>query len=398
MARLFASLEEDLVQDLDNVESSVATDGPEDNESDLTDPVAETSLEQYKDIKSAVEEALEVQEEVQDQINKNEEVLEENPESVSEEVIAESQECLIASLSKLGLSKDSLVKYRISGESFKSNSEKLVALNKKLKLANETITRSLRSAIMQSYAISDRKFGISQEYNAMDWPQFFLRSINSVWRKFTNKSTTKVTNPGSLVYFLTGNWTAVGEFATLALKMFDIATTYMALPGIAAAGGAAAAATSSTGITAGFIVGELGSYIHDTVKGRNGQTIAGGVVSKIKELGRLKANVYKELIMGYKSIKSEDYNRLAEEFVVYKAYVRKFKQLFCKPCEEQPMGLNDIHQMKLFKPDKAQAEMAKAIAHLKTVDPKLAKLADELAAFIGKEILEFIIKNTVRDV
>lgn len=368
MARLFASLEEDLVQDLDDVESSVATDGPEDNESDLTDPVAETSLEQYKDIKSAVEEALEVQEEVQDQINKNEEVLEENPESVSEEVIAESRECLIASLSKLGLSKDSLVKYRISGESFKSNSEKLVALNKKLKLANETITRSLRSAIMQSYAISDRKFGISQEYNAMDWPQFFLGGINTAWRALTNKSKTKIDNPGALVSILTGKWTTFGQLFNLYSK------TMQALGGNP------------------FALGDIISQVVNRSKGQ------GALANLEKDLRSIDGNIYRDLIVDCKKVTPAQYEALVNEFKVFKDSVRALKAKYNKPCTLRPMNTTEIAQIKLFKPEKANKEIANAVSYFKGQDLKLAKLAEEVGAFVGKEIVNFIIENTVRDV
>lgn len=368
MARLFASLEEDQNQDLDNVNSQVAIDGPEDNEKDLQDPVAKTSLEEYKDIKSAVEEALEVQEEVQDQINKNEEVLEENPESVTEEVIAESQECLIASLSKLGLNKESLVKYRVSGESFKSNSEKLVALNKKLRMANETITRSLRTAILQSYAISDRKFGISQEYNAMDWPQFFLGGINTAWRALTNKSKTKIDNPGALVSIMTGKWTTFGQVLTLYGK---IMSGFSGNP---------------------FSAGDVISQIVNHSKGR------GAAANLESDLMKINGNIYRDMIVNCKSVKPDQYDAMVEEFKVFKEVVKTLKTKYNKPCSIRPMNTTEIAQIKLFKPDKANNEIASAIKYFKGVDPKLAKLAEEVGAFVGKEIIDFIIKNTVRDV
>lgn len=369
MARLFAnSNEEDQVQDLNNVESAVAVDGPEDVKDDLQDPVEETALESYKDIKEAVEEALETQDEIQEQIENSEQVLESNPEGVTEEVIQDAQECLVASLSKLGLSRDQISKYRVSSESCKTNAERLQATIKKLRLAQETIRRSLKGAIAESYKVTDRKFGISQEYNAGDWPQILLGPINTIWRGLTNNSKTKIEAPGALVTVLTGKWTVVGQIIPLFNRF----------------AGALSLNPLSLFDTAKFII--------DTKDNKGFRT------NNTQELNSLSCNIYKDLIVNYKKVTVDQLSMLENEFANFKTVIEGVKKNICKPCPQRDMSTTEIHDMKLFRPDKAAKEISAAKNYLKGVDPKLGKLADEVGEYVTKHIIQFIVNNTVRDV
>lgn len=350
MARLFAnSNEEDQVQDLNNVESAVAVDGPEEVKDDLQDPVEETALESYKDIKEAVEEALETQDEIQEQIENSEQVLETNPEGVTEEVIQDAQECLVASLSKLGLSRDQISKYRISSESCKTNAERLQATVKKLRLAQETIRRSLKGAIAESYKVTDRKFGISQEYTHIDWAQSIGGFFNTIWRGLTNKSKTKIEKPGLLLAIIVGQYNSLSDGLIGAIKK-----------------------------------------VYDAKKGK-GQNLSIG-----KNL-IMANNVYEDVIVNYKKVKPEDYSKYTEKFTKFKSIVNAIKTGICVSIPEREMSTSEINEIKYFKPEKAKKEIESAIAYLKNKDEKLGKLAEDIAEFVSKNVIEFIAKNTIID-
>lgn len=47
---------------------------------------------------------------------------------------------------------------------------------------------------------------ISNEYNAVDWPQFFLGTVNTLWRAITNETETRIEFPGLLISLLVGKW------------------------------------------------------------------------------------------------------------------------------------------------------------------------------------------------
>lgn len=156
MARLFDIAREE--EQSTNAEGQVVTDGPEANEKDLKDPVqpcegcSDKEKEEIIEIKEAVEEAVEVQEEIEEQIEKNDEALATDPENVTEEVVVEAQECLVASLSKLGLNKTSLAKFRVSFESGMNNAQRLSAVNKQLRAANKLIRSTNKKAIADMFS------------------------------------------------------------------------------------------------------------------------------------------------------------------------------------------------------------------------------------------------------
>lgn len=162
MARLFdISKEEAVVEDVaTNAEGQVAQAGPEDNKEDLKDVVAEPEgccdkdKEEIVEIKEAVEEAAEVQNEVQDVIENNDEALETNPEGVTEEQVVEAQECLTASLAKLGMDKAERANFKVSFESNTTPAEKLRAVNKQLKACNRHIQATVAAATSKAFDLA----------------------------------------------------------------------------------------------------------------------------------------------------------------------------------------------------------------------------------------------------
>lgn len=162
MARLFdiAKEESEVIEDTaTNAEGQVAQDGPESNKEDLKDVVAEPEgccdkdKEEIVEIKEAVEEAVEVQDEVDQVIENNDEALETNPEGVTEEQVVEAQECLTASLAKLGMDKAHRAKFKVSFESNTTPAEKLRAVNKQLKACSKHIRSTVAAATSKAFGL-----------------------------------------------------------------------------------------------------------------------------------------------------------------------------------------------------------------------------------------------------
>ena len=178
MARLFnVSREEDLIEDIaTNAEGQVAQDGPVSNKEDLVDVVAEPECcddnkEEIIEIKEAVEEAVEVQDEVEEVIENNDEALESDPESVTEEQVVEAQECLIASLARLGMNKQQRANFKVSFESYASPADKLRAVNKQLKACNKHIRHTVSAATSRALELAvknNSRLNVSREYTAVD--------------------------------------------------------------------------------------------------------------------------------------------------------------------------------------------------------------------------------------
>lgn len=325
MARLFASFEEaNNLTELEHVDHIEVKNGP----------CSEEDCEKYTEIKEAVEEALDAQGEVQEQIQTSEEILESSPNSVSESDVQAAQECLISTLSRLGLSRQDLVMYRISNESYMPNEDRLRESVKKLKLAQETIRRSLKSAILESYRLSDRQFGISQEYLAIDWPKLLLGGLNTIWRAITDKSKTRINHPGVLVGLMSSRITTV-------LDIF--------------------------------------SYL-------NYVSIAKAAIDKLQEKEtrliskKASCNSYRSLFNDYKKVNISQIDVYKQEFEMFKQVVAGLKSTIVTPCGERYMSTSEINDIKLFRPDKAAKEMNQAIAYFKSMDPEFAKFAEGVAA------------------
>lgn len=348
MARLFASFEEaNNLTELEHVNHVEVQEGP----------CSEEDCEKYTEIKEAVEEALDAQGEVQEQIQNSEEILESSPNSVSESDVQEAQECLISTLSRLGLSRQDLVAYRISNESYMSNEERLRQTVKQLKVAQETIRKSLKSAILTSYKLADRRFGISKEYFAADWVNIF-GPVATIWRGLTNFSKTKIEHPGAMVGLLLNKWATGAEGLSLVTKII---------------------------LTPDVIT--MSKMFIDRIRKKE-STAFGKQVLNAK-----KCNIYNTLFNNYKKVNTSNIEPYKREFELFKALISTIKSEVCVPCKTRTMSTSEIHDMKLFKPDKAKTEMETAIKYFEAQNPEFAKFANEVSTYVAENIIEFISNN-----
>lgn len=231
---------------------------------------------------------------------------------------------------------------------------------------------------------------ISSEYTAVDWAGF-LGPISTVWRKFTNESTTKIEHPHFLVGLMLDGWSDLAA----GIKIF----TRIAGPAVAIGLGGPAGLVYT--LLAGQFT-EISVLLHDAATGKNKDSLAGGGVDKTVDLIKkqkesIKLNIYKDLIINARKVEPEDYEKLRAEFNLFKTLIRGIKKEVMKPCKERKLGVQEIEMMKLFKPDKAANEMKNAAKILKEKDKKLGKLADEVCEFISKEIIQFTEKNVYVD-
>lgn len=193
---------------------------------------------------------------------------------------------------------------------------------------------------------------ISLEYNAMDWPNFFLGGISTLYRGLTNGTQTKIENPALLVSVLTGKWTTLGKIINTFSSYFN-----------------------------------LGKFAVDKLGRKKGEIF-----------NAIPANIYYDLIVNYKSVDPTNYSQYAEEFKTFKELIHEIKAVKCTPCVWRPVSTTEISGLKLFKPEKAENELRTAANYLNQLNPKFGALVMDVAKFVKEEIIEFILRNTRLDV
>ncbi len=300
--------------------------------------------EEAQELITTLEESNDVMEDVNDNIEDNDELLEERPDEVTEENVQVAQETLYLSLAKLGYDQVGLSKFRVNFESCYTPQEKLLEINNKLKLMQNIYNKTMLKLARENIALS-------LEYNAMDWPQFFLRYLNTGWRMFTNNSMTRINNPALLVSVLTGKWTTIG-------KLWNMLDPY-----------------------------------NLTIFGINALIFKQAAI-----YNNIDSNAYQDVIVNYRSLTPKNLEIYKQEFENFKSIIKTLKSRACTPCVERRMSTTEITGIKLFKPERAYREIKRAVDGLTKLDPKLGKLASEIGSFVGKEIIDFIIQNTIRDV
>ena len=198
---------------------------------------------------------------------------------------------------------------------------------------------------------------ISNEYNAVDWPQFFLGTVNTLWRAITNETETRIEFPGLLISLLVGKWSDFGKIVGLIG------------PGIYNQGLKAA-------------IDELRGKAGNLTLAHNHYVMPGDT------------NMYKILFVEYKKVQVSEIKDYQELFDIYKKQINKLKSEVCvKLPRWRPCSTSEITDLKLFKPDKARKEMDVAVAEFKRRDEKFGKFAEEVAKWIEANLIEYVANN-----
>ena len=208
------------------------------------------------------------------------------------------------------------------------------------------------------FNVTKESYNISTEYNKVDWPNFFLGQINTVWRMLTNDSKIAIDNPGLLIGLLLG-------------KVSDVVKVWTNI-------------TNPVSVVKGII---------DEVRGKGGyRTLSPHDLTLNNAL-----NMYKILFTDYKKVNLDDPDFYKASFEVFKKAVNQLKETLCKKIEYTTASTSQIGDLKLFKPEKARKEMENAIEYYNKKDPKFAKFAEEAALWCEQNIIEYIAKNVKID-
>lgn len=198
-------------------------------------------------------------------------------------------------------------------------------------------------------------YRFSREYGTFSWSDFLLGGLKTIWQGLTNKSKTKIENPGLLVQVVVTNpLSFIGSYTNI----LDVV-----------------------------------KHAIDESKGKGD-----GVQEAALRFGTWgNDNLYKKVYVNYKKTAGQDVNTLKKYFEVYKKMISEIKDTQCAPCKMREMSTSEIKTIKLFDPTKAEREMRKAIEYYKEKAPDIAKFAEGFADYIRKEVLEYIEKNVIVD-
>lgn len=165
---------------------------------------------------------------------------------------------------------------------------------------------------------------VSMEYFKIDWPQFFLGTINTIWRKLTND--TYVTRDD------------LGELSMIFLSKGAKFLTQV--------GNGLAIASGIPGLIDG---------VHDAVRRSDASN---------ESFWKKAKNIYAELIMNVDKVKLENpdyYNSIADWS--YQVYVKNIDKL-CPPIARRKANTTELKELKLLDFEKLNGETKKALAKL----------------------------------
>lgn len=310
----------------------------------------------------AVQDAVSTGSDIQEATDVNDKAIEENPEGVTSDDVQEAQETLFYSLGRLGMTREMASRYSVDLESYNSNLDKLIAINNKLKLAKEHNDVAIDSVL--------RNLNISQEYTAVDWNRVLTLGVATIYRKITNKSTTSITAPGVLISLMLSAWSDCAEIIVQAAK--DVARA-------AVIGDKANQAINTVDAIGDVVdaVRDRRSHAHDW-----NNTYIKGI-----------PNMYKVLFQNYKKVKDEDVETYKTDLTDMKDIIGGIKKVFCRPCKTRRMSTEEIHDIKLFRPDKIAKEMQTAIDYHKEHNPKTFIVAKSFAQWWALNVVSYLSDN-----
>lgn len=279
-----------------------------------------------------------------DQKERNEQALA-NPTSDSASLVTESNVTYKAALAKLKRRDRLHYNPLLSRESYRHDASGL-------KRANAQIT-GLLDSLVDNIKIFKTSSGyrFSREYGTFSFSDFLLGGLKTMWQGITNRSRTKIENPGLLVNVVVTNpLSFLGSYTSLV---------------------------------------DILKHAFDEIKGKGD-----GIQEAALKFGTWgNDNLYKKVFVNYKKTAGQDAGVLEKYFAIYKKMISEIKDTQCSPCKEREMSTSEIKTIKLFDPMKAEREMRKAISYYESKSPDIAKFAKKFAEYIKTEILQYLEKN-----
>lgn len=105
-------------------------------------------------------------------------------------------------------------------------------------------------------------------------------------------------------------------------------------------------------------------------------------------------NMYKLLFQNYKKVKNEDAEKYRDMIADTKDIIGGIKKVFCRQLKNsRQMTAAEIHDIKLFKPEKIAKEMGEAVAYHKEHNPAVYPLADSFAKWWTSNVVGYLSSN-----
>lgn len=221
------------------------------------------------------------------------------------------------------------------------------------------------------FASTEERLDISNEYTAIDWNLYLSLGGATIYRMITNKSRTSITCPGVMVSLMLSAWSDV---AHVFAEIGKLAIRYAIL--------------GEKGEKIVEIAGDVKDIV-DFVRDRSSHAHDLNM-TYIKGI----PNMYKELFQNYKKAS----NFRASEYKLYiedmKEIIDGIKKVFCRKLRvSRPMSTAEIHDIKLFRPDKAYAEMNTAIQYHQIHNPDLYKMAESFSKWWTANVIGYLSEN-----
>ena len=209
----------------------------------------------------------------------------------------------------------------------------------------------------------NRKNILTHEYIAIDYANF-IPILPLLYRHFFNTTFTTINHPSILIELFISNWTSIGQYIQHSIKI---------------------ASAISIPFPLGLVIfAELGYFLEKEIK----------LKIKLKDIEKLKCNIYQELFVNYNKNKENDIKKLQEDFKIFKAFIKVIKTKICDKCEKRKLDPIEISNIKLFQPKLIEKEVNIAMNHYNKTSPMLHDFSNKVLNFIQKEILEYILNNT----
>lgn len=105
-------------------------------------------------------------------------------------------------------------------------------------------------------------------------------------------------------------------------------------------------------------------------------------------------NMYKLLFQNYKKVKNEDAEKYRDMIADTKDIIGGIKKVCCRQLRNsRQMTAAEIHDIKLFKPEKIAKEMGEAVAYHKEHNPAVYPLADSFAKWWTSNVVGYLSSN-----
>lgn len=210
-------------------------------------------------------------------------------------------------------------------------------------------------SVEEYYNFIGAKVNVSNEYNAMDWPDFFLGSLSKLYRGLTNNAKLTIKNPGMLISLFTGKWTTFGQIIQYAYNPVKFYTLW-----------------------------DIVDHISD--KGKKAAFSSEAVLKGTP-------NIYQELIVNYKKIKQDDIEKYKADFERFKVAIQGAKKVYCNKTQPTKLTTSQLTDLKLFRPKEIKTEIERALTHYVGFGPEWKKFSEDVVSWINSNIVDYLLEN-----